>query len=82
MTDWIKIIWAVGCGIVIPGLLLGFVNAWWNLFVAPLWGVTLAGLLELPILNIVFAVLFFFAAPALVWAAILSFIVGVRIALD
>ena len=77
-----RIIWGLGLGMVVPGLLLGFVKAWFDMYLVPLFGVKLVEVLEVPVLNLVFAILFFFGCPGLVWTALVSFSIGVKILFD
>jgi len=77
-----RLIWGLGLGVVIPGVLLWLVTVWWNVYLMPLIDVKLAGLLEVPVLNLVFATLFFFGCPGLIWVALISFCVGVKILFD
>lgn len=81
--DWVKWAWLIGFLVAFPGVLIYIGYRWWfSLFVFPTLSVPLIELLDKPMLEIVLAVLFFFASPSLFFLAFISFIVGVRLLLD
>lgn len=81
-TIWFKVGTVILLAMVIPGVLLGIVSASWKIWVLPFTTITLEEMAQQPILNIVLAIMWFFATPSACIMSLSSFIAGVKIWFD
>lgn len=73
--DKVKLGIVIAFGMVIPGLLFGFISATWKAWVVPFTAVPLGEILNQPVLNIIQLIAWFLGAPSACILA-LAFIVA------
>ena len=66
MNRYDAVTWLVGLGILVLGLTCLYGAFWWfNTYIPPFYGLTLAETMEMPVLSIAFAVMSFWIVPGL-----------------
>ena len=75
-------IWGLIIACVPTGIILALTKVWWEVYVTPLFGLTISQMIELPVLDVVAGILWFFVAPSLFMVALTCVIGGFRLLME
>jgi len=75
-------LWGLVIACVPSGIIFALTKVWWDIYVTPLFGLTVMQLIELPFLDVVAGLLWFFTAPPLLVFALTCIVGGFRLFME